>query len=218
MSKRSKGEVAETRETLLDAAECLFLERGVSHTTLEQIARRAGMTRGAIYWHFSNKSDLFGAMLCRVRLPLDQLIADLEDQKQAQAPFEGLRQAFRLALTRLARPRYRRVYTILFHRCEFIGDFNPIEDQNRIVREGFEHILKRCQQAEAEGLLNRQLSAHCAARLMHTTMFGLIYDWIRDPEQYTLDNEGFETIDALFTLLQGNRHGIGPESVELRRS
>lgn len=205
MVRRTKAEVTATREALLNAAEALFLEQGVSNTTLEQIARRAGMTRGAIYWHFRNKADLFDALLDRVQLPLNQLIADLEDQEQAKEPLEGIRQAFHLALTRLSMPHYHRVYTILFHRCEFNDEFNPIENQNRMARESFEHLLKRCRQAKDEGLLHPGLNPRCAARLLHTTMFGLIYDWLRDPSQFCIREEGGKVIDTLFMVLTNSR-------------
>ena len=44
--------------------------RGVSQTSMEHIAREAGVTRGAVYWHFNNKTDLFHAMREQVMLPM----------------------------------------------------------------------------------------------------------------------------------------------------
>src|ERR1700712_1304134 len=57
MVRRTKEEAAETRNSILDAAERVFFEKGVSRTTLADIALEAGVTRGAIYWHFANKGD-----------------------------------------------------------------------------------------------------------------------------------------------------------------
>jgi len=48
MVRRTKEEAEQTRDQILDAAEILFFERGVAHTSLEQIARAAGVTRGAV--------------------------------------------------------------------------------------------------------------------------------------------------------------------------
>ena len=62
MARRTKAECEATRNALLDAAEAVFLEQGVSRTSLEQIARHAGMTRGALYWHFKDKDALFEAV------------------------------------------------------------------------------------------------------------------------------------------------------------
>src|SRR6201996_8527196 len=51
-----------TRASLLDAARWLIREKGYEHTTLEEIAERAGMTTGAIYGNFKNREDLFIAL------------------------------------------------------------------------------------------------------------------------------------------------------------
>jgi AcrR family transcriptional regulator len=51
-----------TRVALLEAARALVRERGYERTTLEEVARRAGMTTGAIYGNFKNRADLFIAL------------------------------------------------------------------------------------------------------------------------------------------------------------
>ncbi|MGL6253408.1 MAG: TetR family transcriptional regulator, partial [Billgrantia desiderata] len=93
MARRTKAEAAATREALLDAAEEVFLERGVARTSLEQIAREAGVTRGAVYWHFKNKADLFRAMLLRVRMPFEELVEEIGDPGLAERPLEAICQA-----------------------------------------------------------------------------------------------------------------------------
>lgn len=62
MARKTKEEAERTYHLLLDAAIDEFIERGVAHTTLLQIATRAGLTRGAIYWHFKNKEELIMAL------------------------------------------------------------------------------------------------------------------------------------------------------------
>ena len=71
MARRTKEDALATREALLDAAELVFEQRGVSRTSLSDIAKAAGVTRGAVYWHFKDKADLFNAMMERVTLPLE---------------------------------------------------------------------------------------------------------------------------------------------------
>jgi AcrR family transcriptional regulator len=51
-----------TRATLLEAARAIVREKGYAHTTLEAVARRAGMTTGAIYGNFKNRDELFIAL------------------------------------------------------------------------------------------------------------------------------------------------------------
>ena len=71
MARRTKQDAQATREALLDAAERVFELRGVSHTSLAHIAEAAGLTRGAVYWHFKDKAALFNAMMERVTLPME---------------------------------------------------------------------------------------------------------------------------------------------------
>ena len=73
--RKTKEEAQETRNLILDTAETVFSEKGVSRTTLNDIAKAADLTRGAIYWHFKNKADLFDAMLQRVILPMDEFLS-----------------------------------------------------------------------------------------------------------------------------------------------
>ncbi|KAG8148516.1 hypothetical protein BFF94_037550 [Burkholderia catarinensis] len=58
MARRTKEKALLTREFILDAGERLFIERGYRSVSLEEIAETAGVTRGALYWHFRGKGDL----------------------------------------------------------------------------------------------------------------------------------------------------------------
>src|SRR6266550_672718 len=74
MDRRTKDAALETRNRILDTAEKVFLKKGVSRTSLENIADAAKLTRGAIYWHFDNKTDLFDAMMERISLPMEEMV------------------------------------------------------------------------------------------------------------------------------------------------
>jgi AcrR family transcriptional regulator len=53
----------DTRSRILGAARQVFAEQGYLGATLDEVAAAAGLTKGAIYWHFASKSDLFLALL-----------------------------------------------------------------------------------------------------------------------------------------------------------
>ncbi|MBD3274153.1 MAG: TetR family transcriptional regulator [Candidatus Marinimicrobia bacterium] len=57
--RRTKEEAEATRQSILDTALLEFADKGYSATKLHDIALKAGVTRGAIYWHFENKADLY---------------------------------------------------------------------------------------------------------------------------------------------------------------
>lgn len=87
-----------TRQKLLDAATQVFLEKGYEGTRVAEIARRAGLTTGAIYGNFDNKADLLTAALaagCQTqhRLFLDLLAMAPRDEAAARAVAASLKEA-----------------------------------------------------------------------------------------------------------------------------
>ena len=58
MARRTQEQAQQTRKDILAGALAVFSEKGFSRTNLTDIAKKIGMTRGAIYWHFKNKQDL----------------------------------------------------------------------------------------------------------------------------------------------------------------
>ena len=63
MTKRSHEEALQTKKQIMDAAISLFTIKGYEKTSLSDVARAAGVTRGAIYWHFENKGELLIELL-----------------------------------------------------------------------------------------------------------------------------------------------------------
>jgi len=60
---RPKGDKrARTRAKLLEVTRVLVEEKGYAQTTLQEVARRAGMSNGAVYGNFKNRDDLFAAL------------------------------------------------------------------------------------------------------------------------------------------------------------
>lgn len=202
MARRTKAEAEATRESLLDAAEEVFYDNGVARTSLEQIARHAGVTRGAVYWHFKNKADLFLALVERVSMPFEELVDTTNDPQLLDEPLEALRLACHNGLIRLEQPRYQRIHSILLHRCEFFSDINPLEMQNRLAKECNMEMCTQFRIAHERGLLREDLSPEIAARLLQSTLGGLFHDWLRAPELFSLRRQGSELVDTLFRMMR----------------
>ncbi|MCA1768581.1 MAG: TetR family transcriptional regulator [Halomonas sp.] len=202
MARKTKAEAAATREALLDAAEEVFLDMGVARTSLEQIARHAGMTRGAVYWHFKNKADLFQAMLQRVRMPFKELVEEIGDPGLAEAPLEAIRLACRSGFERLEQPRYRRVYAILIHHCEVFGDINPLAMQNEMAEEACGALTDYFACSYRLGQLRADLSPETAAELMQAMLGGLFHDWLRNNENISLVAKGRVLVDTQLALMR----------------
>lgn len=201
MARRTKAEAESTRAAILDAAEVLFYQQGVSRTTLEKIAAAANVTRGAIYWHFQNKADLFNAMLERVRLPFQHLL-DALDNNTSDEPFGQIRQLYINGLQLIASSeQHHRVLTIVFHRCEYIDELNPAVNQQDQLDEQAVAVLQRAfERAKQAGSLREGVSPRLAAMSMHMYVGGIISHFLLKPQQCDLRQHAPALID---TMLQG---------------
>lgn len=61
--RAARGERRDARQELLRAAAGVFAERGFRDSTIDEVAERAGYSKGAVYWHFASKDDLFFALV-----------------------------------------------------------------------------------------------------------------------------------------------------------
>lgn len=183
--RRTKEQAEHTRDTILAAAEVLFLEKGVAHTSLEHIARQAGVTRGAVYWHFENKAHLFHAMLSQVRLPPEQMTERLSGCDGID-PLLSLRNLCIEVIENLARdPQKRRIFTILLHRCEFTDELREAERQhNDFINQFIELVEDLLNRPECHARLHPGVTPRLAARALHAQVVGLFTDWTRDPELF----------------------------------
>lgn len=201
MARRTKAEAESTRAAILDAAEVLFYQHGVSRTTLEKIAAAANVTRGAIYWHFQNKADLFNAMLERVRLPFQHMLEAL-DNNITDEPFEQIRQLYISGLQLIAgSEQHHRVLTIVFHRCEYIDELNPaVNAQDQLDEQAVTVLQRAFERAAAAGTLRDGVSPRLAAMSMHMYVGGIISHFLLKPQQCDLRQHAPALID---TMLQG---------------
>ena len=77
MVRRTKKDAAETRTLILETATVLFEQNGYKATTLDEIAKTLGLTKGAIFHHFSSKKDLFTQIWVELQKEMDTDILSL---------------------------------------------------------------------------------------------------------------------------------------------
>jgi TetR/AcrR family acrAB operon transcriptional repressor len=195
MARRTKEDALATRNSLLDAAEHVFQAQGVSATTLSDIAAKAGTTRGAIYWHFKDKADLFNAMIERVSLPLEHALYDATGHAD---PLASLRVAIMAALDKTANdPQTRRVFEVATHKVEYVDSLSSVRQRHLDVRgecvAGVKQVLQR---AARECGVSLPMPAEAAARGLHALVDGLIQNWLLDPGAFNLPRTGRQAVDS----------------------
>jgi TetR/AcrR family acrAB operon transcriptional repressor len=177
--RRTREEADRTRERLLDAAEQVFQRKGVSRTSLEDIAREAGLTRGALYWHFKDKGDIFAAIVDRLNAPLVALELAGADPGEPE-PLARLREALLRIVHDIAYdPRRRRVYEIIFHKCELTEANQAIVDRHRRNYQDLAGRIRRLlENAQQQGQLPADFDARLATRQLQVQVTGLLYLWL----------------------------------------
>jgi TetR/AcrR family acrAB operon transcriptional repressor len=187
MARKTKEEAAATRDSILDAAEKLFVEQGVSRTTLQHIATAAGVTRGAIYWHFDDKGALFNAMMERAILPLEAEMQVL-DQAESDDPLVDLRNHMLAVLDRTVNdPGARRVFEIATLKVEFVGEMDAVRQRRKDnMANWMTRAERRIRLAADKGLIARHVDATRVALALWIMIDGLIRNWMFDPQDFDL--------------------------------
>jgi TetR/AcrR family acrAB operon transcriptional repressor len=205
MVRRTKTEALETRNRLLDAAERLFQAKGVSGTTLADIATAAGATRGAVYHHFRDKADLFNAMMARVTMPLEASLAEVGQMAPAQEdPLQSLRESMTRALRQTANDeRTRRVFEVATHKVEYTDEMQAVRERHlRVRNECMAMTRAALREAVRRQGVALPVPLATAALGLHVMVDGLIQNWLLDPDAFDLVKSGRQTMDAYL-------HGLG---------
>ena len=197
MARRTKADAQTTRNNLLDAAEQLFQSRGVSHTSLNDIATAAGTTRGAIYWHFKDKAELFNAMMERVTLPLEQTLV-VAYVEQSAHPVAEIRSAMLEALRLIATDaQTRRVLQIATHQVEYTADMGAVLERHLSGHDGcVARNHAALQRAFAARGQPPPMALDFAARGLQVLVEGLVHQWLLNTEAFDLQANGRAALDV----------------------
>ena len=203
MARKTKEEAQETRNKLLDTAEKVFNEKGVSRTSLAEIAEAAGLTRGAIYWHFKNKADLFEAMIQRVVLPMEEMVERFGDLALDE-PLVFIKAAAMNAFRMIENDsQVQCVFEIMLHKCEAIGDMAAArERQGENRNDCLMHIEQGFANAIQKGHLPKSVQPRSAAIGMHALVDGLVTNWVLAPGYFSLAADGERIVDAYLAGLR----------------
>lgn len=206
MARKTKEEALRTRQLLLDSAIQQFAQRGVSNTTLTDIADAAGVTRGAVYWHFASKSELFNAMW-QEQLPLRELIHHKLQQIESGNPLLDLRNKFVLGLQYIAEnPRQRALMQILYHKCEFSSDMMSEYDIRTRIGFNYDAIRDIFQMCERNGILPPDTNIEIILIVLHSAFSGVIKNWLMDPHQFDLYQQAPLLVDNIMSIVCTQHH------------
>ena len=201
--RKTKTEAQKTHQHLLDAALEVFWRDGVTRASLQAIAQEAGVTRGALYWHFKNKEDLFETLFEQQYADFfaafnDQTLRDNQDvwthlQHNLTTMFETL-------ATRESKHKF---CNVMFSKCaQTAGNETITELACRYHRLFQKQIAYALQLSREQGRLPENTDIELAAIYLESSLVGLIKIWIDEPERFDLIAKSKRVIAANMRVLQ----------------
>ena len=203
MARKTKEEALETRNAILDATVRVFAAKGAANASLTDIAREAGVTRGAIYWHFTNKADLLNALWDEVLLLYTPLVRASESRDEPD-PLGRLRELYVRFLGRLADdPRQQQLIRILFDQGSGSEDIDLIRtrhlqtmhQRNRSVQTVLRNAIDR-------GQLSPDLDVRLGTIAVVSFIHGLIANWVLTPDMFDIKGDAPALIEGLLQMLR----------------
>ena len=203
--RRTKEEAAITRESVLKAALAVFGCKGYSAATLKDVAREAGVTRGAIYWHYGSKAELFIALETKYSARSGEMV------RMAAAEGGGLAAILRRVFVRLLEavendPELRSVMELSLFKTEHTYELAAAEKQNRDNGLAtLTEITAAMRAGIAAGELRHNLDPVEAARGYLALQNGIIYLWLQDPQAFSLKKSAGPLAEVFLQGIQAKK-------------
>ena len=199
MARKTKEDTEATRVGILDAAEACFHEHGVARTTLEMIAARAGYTRGAVYWHFKNKTEVLAAIIQRVHLPFMQEL-ERTSSDERRTPIHDLRAVMIYSFIELSEDERLRKTMEIMLRSDASSESRALAElQQSGFRDALDRMERALRRAQDLGQLRDGADPKIAARMLHATVLGVLHGAMVEPELMDLKRDGMLALDMTLT-------------------
>ncbi len=177
--RKTKEEAEVTKEKLLEAAMKVFSSKGYTRSTLDDIAREAGVTRGAIYWHFKGgKPDMYTAIanagMARANDMIEKVIAE------SKSPLDMLERLMIRMIEYVEEDEdYRALQELFIFKTETDPELNAgMEDKKHAQEESVKFIADLIAQAKKAGQIRKDVDPLNAAIMAFGLVNGIVLHWM----------------------------------------
>lgn len=195
--RRTKEGAEITKQNILECGLEVFSRKGYAATRVEDIAKQANVTTGAIYHHFGGKSDLYIALVKKGDARANQLAQQIVEEGGTPAT------KLRRLLVRLFQfleddGEYRAVVELFINRTEIVPELTTIREQSLAGRRQLAHYFADLiKQGVEAGEFRSSLSPEDAALALVGFMNGMALIWVQDQEHFSI-KERAENLVELF--------------------
>ncbi|NBV07118.1 MAG: TetR family transcriptional regulator [Proteobacteria bacterium] len=198
IQKKNK-DALNTKKDILQSAIEVFSEKGFMRSTLEQIAVKAKVTRGAVYWHFKNKHEIFEALHEELHQPLTASI--LEDmQKNCDDSISQLEKLCVKLLVDLDNDSTRKkILTIFLCKCDYSYDMEEIlEKQRQRKLKNIDLFAEYFERAKKNKYVAQNFNPKITAISLACYMSGIVTEYLRNPQLFDLRKKAPQLIKQFF--------------------
>lgn len=200
--RRKKEDAEQTRQNILKAAAKIFSDKGFARSTLDEVAKAAKVTRGAIYWHFENKTEIYKALHEDLHRPfIDMMVEDFENNHLA--PLMQLREFTIKILLDLENDEQKRQSLILFlMRANYTGELAHLKEDHLAKKAESQNALAQYfLKAKARGELSKDADHNFLAEAWGCYIRGILFEYLSDTESFTLTEKAPKLVDLFFNML-----------------
>lgn len=190
MARRTRAEMEETRALLLATARKVFTERGYADTSMDDLTAQAGLTRGALYYHFGDKKGLLAAVVQQIDSEMDERLEAISTN--AEDAWQGFRRRCQAYLEMALEPDIQRI--VLRDARAVLGGASP-EAQRRCV-ESMQQLI--------DDLMQRGIIARAEPQILAALIYGSLAEatlWIAASDQGQTNLA--DSLAALDLMLRG---------------
>lgn len=181
----------DSRQKILNAAFEAFMEKGYSNTSMDDIVKRSGLSKGTLYWHFKNKQELFIAIIRFAFQPFDDLLANLVEQDQPAAT--RIQELFLQAVAFISDKRFMSLVVDAFFQSSQNAEAQQVLYD--IYKQYIEHVEQIIQQGIDNGEF-RDVDPHTIAVALMAGGDGIAFYSLFEPE-WNLPNAIHVLVDLI---------------------
>ena len=185
--RRTKEDAEQTKQAILEAALDVFYERGVAKASLEEVARAASVTRGAVYWHFKNKIEIFEALHENLHTPfIQQILEGLEVEHPN--PVEQLQTICTKLILKLEQDQQlRKAIQLFMFKCDYSGELATCKVRFNAKKldklRAFEAYFEKAQHQET---LPVSADPRLLALSVNCFFRGVVSEYLDSPQEFKL--------------------------------
>lgn len=198
--RKTKEEAEITKQKIMDASLQLFKNMGVDATRLQDIAKAAGMTRGAIYWHFKNKLDILTTLMLDMKKRFEVLLKNFQEE-DGGAVEKLERLIHEIIMAHTADERFQDLIIVMMSNYQRSQNPRKHHFKAEFPTQFIETVSDLTRQGMDEGAIRRDIDPNEIAWIVLFIITGSIITNLEFPNAYKVSDKSDRIVDCFM-------HGI----------